>query len=310
MALRNKMLIKSADSRNGDIETLEGLLNHPSASADTKRKIGKQISSIRSGEKGERDAAYEINFHYGGGKNWAVIHDLRLEHRGRVTQIDHLLINWLMEVWVCESKCISGDFAINEYGECSSFFDGKPYGIASPFEQNRKHCALLQAIFDDGAVPLEKRLGFSIKPAIHSLVLISKNARINRPEINVEGLGEILKVDQIKTRIDKKMEGHSKLFNFVRSVGTEAIENFAEKLAELHTPISVNWAAKFGLAFELQTQPFSPDEVNTLEQKRSTMTCISCERVVGPKETIFCSNKLHFGGNVYCYTCQQSVTKS
>lgn len=123
------MLIKSADDRESDIKILESLLNHPSASALTKRNIEKEIKAIRSGVKGEKDAAYQIEYYYGNGKNWAVIHDLRIEHKGRVAQIDHLLINRLMEIWVCESKHFNQGVSINEQGEFVSFFGAKAFGI-------------------------------------------------------------------------------------------------------------------------------------------------------------------------------------
>ncbi|NTV47823.1 MAG: NERD domain-containing protein, partial [Chlorobiales bacterium] len=37
-------------------------------------------------------------------KNWAVIHDLRLEHENQVAQIDHLMINRSFDFYVLESK--------------------------------------------------------------------------------------------------------------------------------------------------------------------------------------------------------------
>lgn len=40
---------------------------------------------------GEKVALFVLS--YKDSQNWAVIHDLRIEHRGRVAQIDHLLIN-------------------------------------------------------------------------------------------------------------------------------------------------------------------------------------------------------------------------
>ena len=57
--------------------------------------------------KGEAEAAYEMEFHYGASKNWMVLHDLRLECEGRVAQIDHLLLNRFLEIYVCESKRFS-----------------------------------------------------------------------------------------------------------------------------------------------------------------------------------------------------------
>ena len=66
---------------------------------------------------GERDAAYEIEFHLGPNPNRMTIHDLRLEVDGRVAQIDHLIITRLVNFWVCESKHFAEGVAINDYGE-------------------------------------------------------------------------------------------------------------------------------------------------------------------------------------------------
>lgn len=126
------MLIKEADDKTTDLATLKSLLNHPAANAETKKKIEQEIRNISSGAKGEADAAYEMDFHYGQSKNWAVIHDLRIEHGGRVAQIDHLLVNRFLDVWVCESKRFSEGIGINERGECVMFWSGKPTGIGSP----------------------------------------------------------------------------------------------------------------------------------------------------------------------------------
>ncbi len=76
------MLIKSADDKNKDIETLQGLLNHRSMTAVTRKEIEQEIRTIHSGIRGEKEAAYEIDIYFKRSKNWAVIHDLRIVHDG------------------------------------------------------------------------------------------------------------------------------------------------------------------------------------------------------------------------------------
>ncbi|RTL02367.1 MAG: NERD domain-containing protein [Neisseriaceae bacterium] len=315
------MLIKSADDKTIDIEVLQGLLRHPLASADTKRKIEQEIRFMQSGAKGERDAAYEIEFHYGTSKNWAIIHDLRIEHGGRVAQIDHILISRFLEVWVCESKRFAEGIAINEHGECAAFFGGKPYGVPSPFEQNRKHLTVLKAICENGEIALPKRLGFAIKPDFRSLVLVSKNARITRPKTQVEGLDEILKVDQIKARIDKSIDVNNNPLVMAKIIGSDTLEDFAMQLKALHTPITFDWHAKFGLSKEpvsplpatnIQLEQSFVDETAvkpTVEvEKKSKLVCINCGAPVTYSVAKFCwFNKPRFGGNVYCMDCQQKV---
>ena len=187
------MLIKSAGDRARDIETLQALRQHPAATADKRSRIEIEIRNIRAGAKGEAEAAYEIEFHHKASKNWAVIHDLRLEWQGRVAQIDHLLINRFMDCWVCETKHFSEGFAINEHGEFTAFYAGRPRGIASPIEQNRKHIEVLRSVLNSPIVELPTRLGMAIKPTMKSVILVSKNARIQRPKAPVDGIEAVIK---------------------------------------------------------------------------------------------------------------------
>ena len=177
------MLIKSADDKTKDISSLESILTRSDLTNVTKKRIEQEIKNIHAGMKGEREAAYEINFHFEASPYWALIHDLIIECNGRVAQIDHLIINRKMDIWVCESKHFSEGIAINENGECNAFYNNKPYGVASPFEQNKKHTLVLESIFKLGLVKLPTRLGFNLNPSISSLILVSKNARITRPKL-------------------------------------------------------------------------------------------------------------------------------
>ena len=64
----NAMLIKHADDRTRDFETLKALAARPDASADTRKKIDQEIRNIQTGMKGEAEADYEMEFHYGASK--------------------------------------------------------------------------------------------------------------------------------------------------------------------------------------------------------------------------------------------------
>ena len=83
------MLIKSADDKQPEIEALTALLERKDVDPATRQRIETEIRRVRAGVTGERDAAYEIEFHLGPRPNWMTIHDLRLEVDGRVAQIDH-----------------------------------------------------------------------------------------------------------------------------------------------------------------------------------------------------------------------------
>jgi hypothetical protein len=168
------MIIKPADDKQPQRIALQNLLNHPLADAATKKRIEQELRNIQAGIRGEEEAAFEMKVHYGASANWMIIHDLRIEHGGLVAQIDHLVMNRWLEMWVCESKHFSQGVAIDEHGEFTAFFGSKPYGVPSPIEQNNRHILILKRLFDSGAVKLPTRLGFTIKPDLKSLVLVSE----------------------------------------------------------------------------------------------------------------------------------------
>src|SRR5688500_6123388 len=131
------MLVKAADGRQADIDTLTSILERPALAAQTRHRIETELRQIRAGAAGERDAAYEVEFHYAANPNRMTIHDLRLEVNGRIAQIDHLLLDQLVGIWICESKHFSEGVAVDQFGEWTGFHRRRPYGIGSPIEQNR-----------------------------------------------------------------------------------------------------------------------------------------------------------------------------
>jgi len=300
------MLIKAADDKSGDIEQLEALLGRPSIGVDEKKRIEQELRAVRSGLKGEREAAYEIDFYYAPSKNYAVIHDLRLEHNGRVAQIDHPVIGRFLDIWVCESKRFAEGIAVNEHGEFAAFYGGRAVGVPSPLEQNQKHCAVLQALFIDRVIEAPKRLGIGLPVTLHSLVLVSKNARISRPAAAVKGLEQILKVDQFKSFLDEYLNKDNNPLTIAKVIGSDTLEQFARSIAALHKPASFDWAAKFGLQ---QTEAAPPASTAPTESgAASKLACASCGIIVAYNVARFCwFNKPRFGGRVYCMDCQKAV---
>lgn len=318
------MIIKAAESRDTDIETLNALMALPHVDHATKNKIDREIRKIRSGIVGEKEAAYNINFHYEHSKNWMVIHDLRLQHQGQSAQIDHVLINRFMEVYVCESKRFGEGIAINEHGEFSAYYQGKSYGIPSPIEQNHRHITLLERLFDQGDIELPTRLGLKLKPKCYSLILIANSARITRPKNGkaVQGLDRIIKNEQVYKRIHKDID-EEKMFGMFASaskiISRETLQNFAERLAALHNPLTVDWKARFGITdvsvaatdcLDAATSARADTAHQTAsdtahENKR--LFCAACKKTVTANVAKFCwNNSPRFGGRVYCYNCQRN----
>ena len=153
----------------------------PDLDARQRRAIQDEIWAIRLGVKAESDAAYQLDFDLRDNKNWAVIHDLRIELEGQVAQIDHLVISRMLEVFVCESKSYTGGVKVNEHGEWSTFRDRRPIGIPSPVEQNRRHIKVLEQVIKLGYVELPRRI-VALKPTYKNIVLVSASGLITRPK--------------------------------------------------------------------------------------------------------------------------------
>ena len=312
------MLIKAADDRQADLDALADLLTRPDVNGATRKRIDQEIRTIRAGVKGERDAAYEIDFFCRDRPNWAVLHDLRLEVDGLVAQIDHLLISRLLIFWVCESKHFAEGVAINDHGEWQRYWNGRALGMASPVEQNRKHTVTLRRLFDSGLVTLPRRLGITLKPEYRSLILVSNEARIARPrrEAKVEGLDTVIKAEQLAQTIDKQLNQANPLI-LSRLISTADLERLARDLAALHRPSHVDWAARFGLDPEPRhatRAPRTQEEPSTATVQAPSATqgtqkqglvCAACGERVSYAVARFCwFNKPRFGGRILCMDCQ------
>jgi hypothetical protein len=229
------MLIKSMDDRVGEIADLERAVG--ALQDNAKRRATSDLRQRKAGIKGERDAAYLIDFHYGASKHRAVIHDLRLEHEGRVAQIDHLIINRWLDCYVLESKYFHSGIKITEQGEFLRWNEYKRTydGMESPLEQNERHIAVLKDVM--GTLDLPTRLGLTIRPSFHSFVLVSGKARIDRPK--AFDTSRVIKADQIKSAILKDVDEESTLAtlaSMAKMVSVDTVRSVAEQLVAKHRP--------------------------------------------------------------------------
>lgn len=95
---------------------------------------------FRRGIQGERDAAYYLDNYLADTRDYAVLHDLRLELGGETAQIDRLFISRTYSFYMLETKNFSGNLKINEQREFSVGYQGeREFGVPSPLEQNHRH---------------------------------------------------------------------------------------------------------------------------------------------------------------------------
>jgi hypothetical protein len=239
------MIIKSLDDKSTEISALEQLLAQ--ASGNKKKLIEAELRTLRAGISGEKDAAYYIDFDLRNTKNWVVIHDLRVEVGDRVAQIDHLLMNRILEIYVLESKSVKASLRITEEGEFLRSHNGKAYeGMPSPLAQNERHIAVLKDAIKQ--IELPSRLGVRLEPTFESFVLISPKTRIDRPK-NFD-TSRIVKADVfIKTLLERPEEEDfvKVLFSASKVISQETLADLGRKIAALHRPARIDYKAKFGL---------------------------------------------------------------
>ena len=135
------MVLKSKDDITPQLTQLEELLRLR-LSARQVVLIEQEIALVKAGFRAESKAAFEIDFRLKNHKGWVIIHDLRIEHKGRVAQIDHLVFFPTWEFYVVETKGIHTKIRIQD--DSWSFVQNNHWrGMANPVEQNARHIDVL-----------------------------------------------------------------------------------------------------------------------------------------------------------------------
>jgi hypothetical protein len=310
-----EMILKNKDPRTEDIKELNRLLTIP-LKPRQKSLVQQELRILQAGERNEESAAYFLNFHLKDSKNWMVLHDLRIEHRGKVAQIDHLVINRFLYVYVLESKSFAYGVKITPEGEFLRWDRKEYHGIESPIEQNKRHIfALEQSVKDRDLAP--NRLGFSIPVTYRNVVMISPKSQIIRPDGGTDD-GSVIKADAFWTYAQKEVDKVSFL-EAGKIISATSVNEFGERLSRLHRPSAgMNYMAKFGISADGASSPapinvvasppapaYSPAPDATATSGRR---CDGCAVQVESKVVAFCRfNKAKFDGKILCRECQQKI---
>lgn len=283
--------------------------------------IEEEISNVRAGERGEREAAYFIDFELGTSRNYAIIHDLRIEHEGRVAQIDHLIIGRMADIILIESKNISTAVRSNDSGEFEVKTRYGWKGMNSPVEQNRRHAAVLGDFLKASGL-LPRRLGFQLEPELHQWVLVPAQCSVGKNRDS----GQIVKMDMFGARMKEWINRTSsgEVLKIAKVISSETLRDFATALVQHHRPIVFDYAAKFRIAPHsssadagqiIPRMPATASATAGVEpvpdaSKNAAAECATCRAQIEAKVASFCRlNAKRFGGKVYCRTCQEAVMR-
>ncbi len=235
------MVIKSADDRSDDIAALNALLAEATLTRAQRVAIKEQLHNLEKGAWGEQTSAYFINFHFAGSQNNIVLHDLRVVlSDGRTAQIDHLIINRMMFIYVLETKNWN-QLTVDKEGICTTWA-GRVVGVESPLEQYKRHVEVLNLALQGSFELRALARRFKIIPR----VIVAPNCNL-RASYHREWY---LKADHFHAAWEKEFND----VNFVeavvglsRMVSREALIKLGHELGSLHHPSRTDWRARFGI---------------------------------------------------------------
>lgn len=252
-----------------------------------------------AGARAEAEAAYLIDFHLKDSENWAVIHDLRLEHNGRVAQIDHLLIWSGLDVYVVESKGFRSKIRITG-DRWEVLRDNHWTGIPSPVAQNERHILVLKELISASDWAPTFFGGFKQPIRYINVVAVPPECSVrgDDPNVMVVSMDNLVKT----ARSDRAWLAA----NVLSGIPSDELCDFGLHLADCHRPATFDFAAKFGVSLE-------PAEANPAKpvNGRPATTCTACGGVLTKAEAFFCRmNKDRFASQLLCRKCQQFAPKA
>jgi hypothetical protein len=230
------MILKNADDKSAQIAELERRLR--ASTGREQEAIRQELNTFRAGVEGERDAAYHLDFYWRTYKNSILIHDLRLKIGSRTAQIDHLIINRLLEVYVLESKNFKYGLQVNSRGEFHGLdSEGKLFSIESPLAQAERHVAVLKDAFDKIEMP--SRAGIKLKPSTYyPYVLVAPKSNLKVAK-GFEGSSRVVKADLFVKSMDANYDKPSVgkvATDLLKLVSPETLCGIGKSLIRLHRP--------------------------------------------------------------------------
>jgi len=292
------MILKDKDSLDGRIGTLERALARANGKGERPR-LERDLAILRAGIRGEEEGAYLIDFELRDSPNWAVIHDLRLEWKERVAQIDHLVLDRFLNAYVVESKNYRSKVR-HANGGWERLVYNHWEGIPCPGEQNRRHIIVLEGMISDlRLAPM--RLGVPMGLAYINVVAVGSTCSV---------VGEfpkgvrVMRMDQM---VRQFRSDDTSLLTTFKLVSADKLQDFAANLVVEHKPAPAPEPAlrqDAPACCAAKTQPSGATAA-------TPAPCESCGGALSGAEAYFCRmNKARFAGMLLCRRCQECAPKS
>ena len=229
------MILKPADDKGKRLKLLEDLQQSDVLDFAQKKWLRTELMRLRKGIQGEKDSAHYLDSYFKNSESHVVLHDLRFVLKGEVAQIDHLVINRGLGMYLVETKNYAGNLVINDHGEFTVEYDDVQFGIESPIEQSHRHGRILARLLE-----LLEIVGRTQKqPELFHVVMLHPKARIQRPNAKAFDTSNVIKADQFPSWHGQFVESKGvgtilKAALNMRSLDT--IREWGEKLKRQHRP--------------------------------------------------------------------------
>jgi len=293
------MIIKSKDDTRAAVARLHDLLVRKKSSKKRQAALEGELTRALAGAEGENQAARHIDLALRDSKDWAVIHDLRLEHNGRVAQIDHLLIGRFFDIFVIGSQHVTTALRVDAAGEFHMRSASAWKTIPSPIEQNKRHIIVLNELIHHHKL-MPRRLGLPMQPAFRNLILVPAECHISQRRVDEAIIVKIDTLDQRLAGFTADSAPLADILSVAKVCSTQTIMEFARALVGYHRPAACDYAARFGI--DLAAPPVKTPA------HADRQRCQECSAPVGAKLAAFCrANSRRFGQRILCRDCQAAV---
>jgi len=244
------MILKKMDEKKDQLSYLEAKIKNAKNEHEV-QNLQHEINMIKNGSYAEQGNAYYLDFDFKNSDKFIVLHDIRIEHKDRTAQIDHIVIS-RSGIHILESKSVkNGTLKINQDDSIEIQYNKyKKVTLPSPIEQNRRHKKVIKDFINDTV-----DLPFNLKNlggiTIETLILIHPYTNVYNHKLP-KGY---IKADQFLKKFNEDVDKASAfdMMKFtVKFLNHDKRMKIANALIAAHKPI--NYSNKIKTVTPIETQ--------------------------------------------------------
>ena len=282
------MILKEIDNfKFENLKVLETLYKS-SKSVAQKGLIKKELNLLQSGLVAEKQNIYYINTILGDSKNYVLIHDLRLEYKGKTAQIDHLLLNKI-GIIILESKSLKGEVTIREDGGLDCKYNNKTSAYPNPLEQAKRQASLLEDLLKDNGY-LSNNLRQKLE--IEARVIFSPDTVITNQELPKNYHRGDSFYSEYVIELEKWTSSLKVLKKLTTYQSHKSLQEMGNFLLSQHKPVEFDYTKKF----KIKTQEIEQKPIKQQENSINDQLCPRCKEGylvlrTSKKQTKYASNQ-------------------